>query len=146
MEKELKSLGRKELIDIIYQLKKNEQALREENDDLRRRLENRRIKIADAGSLATAALALSDVFSSAQRAADAYLNEIKMRLADAETEEIRIIAEANAEAERIIEMANERRREIFDDGNSAYRLVKVYEAEKTVQTDVCEEEQDEIDG
>lgn len=83
-EKELRKLRRSELVDIIYQLKKNEQKLQEENAELKRLLEDRRIKLENIGSLAEAALALSDVFKAADEAAALYLEELRRRTALAE--------------------------------------------------------------
>ena len=76
VSKELKRLSRRELVDIIYQLKKNEQQLREEVDSLQEALQDKRIRLSTAGSIADAALSISNVFSSAQTAADLYLQEI----------------------------------------------------------------------
>ena len=49
MSKEMKSLNRSELIEIIYQLKKSEQELQKENADLRRMLDSKRITLSKAG-------------------------------------------------------------------------------------------------
>jgi len=78
-EKELRHLKRSELIEIIYQLKKNEEKLLAENSELKRQLEEREIKIQNLGTLSEAALALSDIFSAADKAAEIYINEIKRR-------------------------------------------------------------------
>ena len=79
MQKELKHLNRKELIDIIYQLKKSNQELQEENEILKNQLESRRVSLSDVGSIADAAIVIADVFNAAQAAADIYLTEIKLR-------------------------------------------------------------------
>lgn len=82
-EKNLKSMNRAELIEEI-------QALMRENDELGERVERlqaqlkeskaraagREIAIANAGSIAEAALALNGVFEQAQAAADEYLRNI----------------------------------------------------------------------
>jgi cell division septum initiation protein DivIVA len=64
-------------VDIIYQLKKNEQQLREEVDSLQEALQDKQIRISTAGSIAEAALSINNVFSSAQSAADLYLQQIR---------------------------------------------------------------------
>lgn len=71
-EKDIKKLGRSELIEIIYQLKKSEQELQTQVETLQSQLLDRKLKVEKAGSIAEAALLLSDVFSSAQAAADTY--------------------------------------------------------------------------
>ena len=80
-EKELRKYKRSELIEIIYQLKKNEQKLQEENAELKRRLEDREIKVENVGSLAEAALALSDIFKAADESVALYVEEINRRRA-----------------------------------------------------------------
>lgn len=56
VSKELKKLSRRELVDIIYQLKKNEQLLQDEIASLREALQDRRIHLSTAGSIAEAAI------------------------------------------------------------------------------------------
>lgn len=73
---ELRKLSRADLIEIIYQYQKREQELLRENAALHQQLENRRIQIKKAGSIAEAALALNGVFEAAQAAADQYLENI----------------------------------------------------------------------
>lgn len=106
VNKDLKKLNRTELIEIIYQLKKSEQELQEQINELQAELQDRRLKINQAGSIAEAALALSDIFNSAQEAADTYLNEIKRRNATLEAKCAIIIKEAQKKADAIIQEAN----------------------------------------
>ena len=74
--KELKKMSRRELMDIIYQMKKNEQQLQEEIDSLQQALQDKRIRLSVAGSVAEAAASITNVFSAAQMTADLYLQEI----------------------------------------------------------------------
>ena len=76
VNKELRKLNRRELVDIIYQLKKNEQEMQERIAALEEVLQEKRIRIAAAGSIAEAAVDLTNVFSVAQTTADLYLQEI----------------------------------------------------------------------
>ena len=66
ISKELKRLNRRELVDIIYQLKKNEQENREKTEALEAELQDRRIRISEAGSVAEAAAEITQIFSAAQ--------------------------------------------------------------------------------
>lgn len=68
-----------DLIDIIYQYQRREQHLEAENAKLRRLLNERDIKIQNAGSIAEAALSLNQVFETAQAAADQYLEVLRLR-------------------------------------------------------------------
>lgn len=76
-EKDLRRLSRKDLIDIIYELRKQEHVLREELEQARRELDQRDILLAESGSIAEAALKLNHVFEAAQAAADQYLQSVK---------------------------------------------------------------------
>lgn len=67
--KELKKLNREELLELLL-----EQTQR--NDELERQLNEKKIAIENAGSIAEASLALSKVFEAAQEAADTYLANI----------------------------------------------------------------------
>ena len=101
VSKELKKLSRRELIEVIYQMKKNEQQLQEKITALEAALEEKRLRISKAGSVAEAAVSVSNVFSAAQEAADLYLHEIACMKADAQQECERIIAQARKTASAI---------------------------------------------
>lgn len=112
-DKELRRMSRPELIEIIYALKSNEEALQKKNTNLEEQLNDRTIQISEAGSIAEAALQLNDIFSTAQAAADDYLASIKVANVSMEeeqkaaTEEAeRVVAEAQAQAEQIVTDAN----------------------------------------
>ena len=83
VSKELKKLSRRELIDIIYQLKKNEQQTQEQLAALEEALQDKRIRLSVAGSIAEAATDITQVFATAQRTADLYLHEIAAMKEDA---------------------------------------------------------------
>ena len=76
-DRELRRLSRKELIEIIYELKKSELALKERNEALEKQLSDRSIQMQNVGSIAEAALALSGIFEAAQDAADRYLGAVR---------------------------------------------------------------------
>lgn len=123
-DKELRKLSRAELIDIIYELQKQNSAAEAENARLRAELDDRTLRLANAGSIAEAALELNGVFTAAQAAADNYLNSL--RSANAETEKKiltakrsseKIIADAEARAQQIIDGANRQAQQKWDEVN-----------------------------
>ena len=114
VSKELKKLSRRELVDIIYQLKKNEQLLQDEIASLREALQDRRIHLSTAGSIAEAAISITNVFSSAQAAADIYLQEVSCMKQDAEIECTKMINEAKQRTAEII-AEGEKQRAILSD-------------------------------
>jgi FtsZ-binding cell division protein ZapB len=104
-DKEFKRLNRAQLIEIIYRLQLQVDELTEQKQALESALEDRRLRIHNAGNIAEAALELNNCFLSAQNAAEQYLNEIKAIYAEVEEERQRLLAEARAEAAEIIENA-----------------------------------------
>lgn len=102
ISKELKKLSRRELVDIIYQLKKNEQDMQEKIEELEEALQDKRIRISAAGSIAEAAVDVTNVISAAQQTADLYLQEIALMKEETEKECERIIGEASSQAEKIV--------------------------------------------
>ncbi len=76
-EKELRRMSRTELIEIIYALQQENDALREQADALQAKLDDKSIRLEQAGSIAEASLALNRVFEDAQAAADQYLASVR---------------------------------------------------------------------
>ena len=113
ISKELKRLSRRELVDIIYQLKKNEQEMQEEIESLKTELQDKRIRISTAGSIADAAMSVTNVFSTAQMTADIYLREISCMRED-----------TDRECAKKIEEAEKRVRDILADGEKKFDILK----------------------
>lgn len=130
IHKELKKMGRRELVDIIYQLKKNEQKLQEELALMQEALQEKRIRFSEVGSIAEAATSITDLFSTAQKTADMYLLEISCM--KRETEE--------ACAAKIEETDKALAKRISDGENQLAQLRKNYELEyerfRQLQTEV----------
>ena len=104
-DKEFKRLSRSQLIEIIYQFQIKEEELTKENQTLKAALDDKRLRISQAGNIAEAALQVNNVMQSAQNAAQQYLDEI--RALQAETEEAcqTIREKAAEEAAALIEQA-----------------------------------------
>ncbi len=94
-------MNRTELIEIIYALQQNEKSLRAENEALTRRLEDRNIRIEQAGSIAEAALSLNHIFEDAQNAAEQYRFSLQSAYGQADE----IVEQARSEAEQILTQA-----------------------------------------
>ena len=86
-DKQLKKLRRVELLEMLLEQTKENDRLREENAQLRSRLESRDIAVQEAGSIAEAALRLNGIFEAAQLAADQYLHNVKRQTQEASHEE-----------------------------------------------------------
>ena len=105
-DKEFKRLSRAQLIDVIYQFQLQVDKLTEQNQELERKLADKRLRLSNAGSIAEAALDINDCFQNAQKAAEQYLDEIKMLREETEEERQRILAQARVEAVAIMASAN----------------------------------------
>lgn len=77
-DKELKRLSRSELLQLlISQIELNEK-LNAQIVQLQARLDDRRILLSNAGSIAEASLQLNQVFEAAQAAAQQYLDNVRL--------------------------------------------------------------------
>lgn len=101
--KELRRLSRRELVDVIYQLKKNEQEMQEKIQQMEQALEDKRIRLSVAGSIAEATASVTNVFAAAQNTADLYLHEISCMKAETQLQCTQILEEAKQQAEKILE-------------------------------------------
>lgn len=104
-DKEFKRLSRSQLIEIIYQFQIKVEELTQENQTLSAALEDKRLRIAKAGSIAEAVLEMNQVMQAAQNAAQQYLDEIQAVRAEMDCERENIRAKANEEAEAVIQKA-----------------------------------------
>lgn len=80
-EKQLRRLRRMDLMELLLSQAQEIESLQERVVELEDKLKRREIIVAEAGSIAEAALKLNKVFESAQAAADQYLENVA-RLAD----------------------------------------------------------------
>ena len=76
-KKELKRMSRMELLELLLDIDRENERLRSENAELTAKLQDKQIKLEQAGSIAEAAFALNQVFEAAQAAADQYLSSIR---------------------------------------------------------------------
>ena len=80
-DRQLRKLRREELLQMLLEMEQENEQLAQENRRLKEQLAEREVRIAEAGSLAEAALRLSGVFEAAQEAADLYVENVR-RMAD----------------------------------------------------------------
>lgn len=72
-DRELRKLRRQDLLQLLLETEKENQRLRNDLKQAQEQLENKKIVVSEAGSLAEAAMGLSGVFEDAQCAADLYV-------------------------------------------------------------------------
>lgn len=122
-DKELRRLGRPELIEIIYQLEKSQEENRQEIARLQARLQDRTLRLSEAGSIAQAALQVNGVMEAAQAAADQYVQaaeadrqqaRAERLVADAQTQADAILSDAQAQARTVTDQAEQHARDHWD--------------------------------
>lgn len=94
--KELRKLSRRDLLEMLLSLSKENEQLREQLQEARTQLESRKIEIENAGSLAEAALRLNGVFEAAQAACAQYEENLRLRVQEQEAQ----LAQKSASAEQ----------------------------------------------
>ena len=76
-ERDLHKLNRAELLELLLEQSKEIERLRSELETATKQLEDKKIAISESGSIAEAALKLTNIFAEAQKAADLYLANVK---------------------------------------------------------------------
>ena len=107
-EKELKRLSRADLLELLLIQTRENERLQEELAEANRRLEDRRLRVSKAGSIAKAALEVNGVMEAAEAAAKQYLETIiaiqeqtKVKSEEMLREAEMTLKAAKAEAEQI---------------------------------------------
>ena len=96
-DKELKRLSRAELLELLLLQTREVERLRAELDTAQRQLEDRRLRMTRAGTLAQAMVDINGVMEAAQKAADQYLENIAAMEAETRSRYEQILAAAHAE-------------------------------------------------
>ena len=123
--KKLKQLSRSDLLEMLLNLSKENEQLRQELNQVTSKLKDRTITAEKCGSLAEAAMNLNGVFQAAQAACDQYrwnvkkqtdemLLQAKAKLAGADKRSKEILAGANAQADKIIAQAQMQAKQILE--------------------------------
>lgn len=84
-DKELRRLSRAELLEMLLAQTEENERLRERLDEAEAALNDRRIEIERAGSLAEASLRLNKVFTAADEAARQYLENVQCMAREGQT-------------------------------------------------------------
>lgn len=96
-DKELKKMSRKDLLELLVSVSRERDCLRAELKKTKAELDDKKILIGNAGSIAEAALRLNGVFEAAEAAARQYLDNVKRY--DAESGEVRETSEKTLDGE-----------------------------------------------
>lgn len=110
---ELRRMGRRELQDALMEREEELERLRGKLVEAEKKLAEREIRIDRAGSIAEAALAVSGIFESAEKAASQYLENIErlssrqedvcaQREKESREEADRVLSDARTRADRLL--------------------------------------------
>ncbi|MBR3753005.1 MAG: hypothetical protein IKK50_07745 [Ruminiclostridium sp.] len=124
-DEELRKLKRGDLLELLVEQGRELDDLQLRLHTAEKALEDRRIQLDEAGSIAQAALQLNGVFEAAQTAADQYLESVRQQSRDVEAlcarmeveareKADRIVAEAEAKSAAMVAQAEQETREFWD--------------------------------
>lgn len=106
--KDLRKLNRAELLELLVEQGKEIEQLRTELEAAKQSLAEKEIMLNEAGNIAEAALKINDVFGAAQKAADQYLDSVKVYTTQAEEIFKKREAEVNAKNEAMLAETTEK--------------------------------------
>ena len=99
-EKNIRHMSKTELLELLRSQEEELLDLHAENENLGEQLKDRKLEIANAGSIADASLSVNKIFEAAQLAADQYLMNVRLR--------------ADEDAEKILRMKADMERQLED--------------------------------
>lgn len=108
-EKELKKLNRAELLEMLIAQSKKLSRIEEELAEAKNELKRREIAVSSSGTLAEAALKLNGIFEDADKAAEQYLESLRVQQEEADA----LIADAQKKADGIISAAEQQKQTIL---------------------------------
>ena len=100
--RELKKMKRVDLLDIMVRQSKENESLKNQLAEALEELNERKIQISEAGSIAEAALQLNGVFEAVEKSGAQYLENIARLSAEKESINARIIEESEKKAAELI--------------------------------------------
>lgn len=114
-DRQLRKLNRMDLLKLLLEEKKENEALREQMQQMQLQLENKQLNIDQSGSLAEAALKLGGIFEAAETACQYYTENI--RNLSGRQEEIcrKMEQETREKCDRMLEHARQMSRTYWDE-------------------------------
>ncbi len=114
-DKELKRLSRADLMELLLRQGRENQQLRQELEQAREELADRRIRLEEAGSIAQASLAIHGVMEAAQAAADDYVQAVEALHREQQEKCQRMEAETQEKCDQMLTQARENAQEYWED-------------------------------
>lgn len=106
-EKDMKKLSRGDLLELLLTQGKENDDLRARLEEAERKLQDRRIRIEEAGSLAEAMVSVNGIIEAAQKTADEYQEAIRLRMDESHTRAEALLQAAEEKAAALTREAEE---------------------------------------
>ena len=121
-ERELKRMSRTEILELLLsqtnRIEELEEKLKEATakaQEATEQIQDRQIKIDQAGSIAEASLQLSGIFQDAQVAANLYLENIKKMEKDTKNQSDKLLADTRKQCDEMVAKAKQDAQSYWDD-------------------------------
>ena len=134
-DKELRRLSRSDLLELLISQTEENQALKTRVAQLEDQLNDRRIAVAEAGSIAEASLKLNGVFAAAEEAARQYLENIQRIQQEQEASSQSLREKAGQEAEAIRKEAEAYSQKLRGEADAYWKQIEERAAEQRKDQD-----------
>ena len=134
-DKELRRLSRSDLLELLISQTEENQALKTRVAQLEDQLNDRRIAVAEAGSIAEASLKLNGVFAAAEEAARQYLENIQRIQQEQEASSQSLREKAEQEAEAIRQEAEAYSQKLRGEADAYWKQIEERAAEQRKDQD-----------
>lgn len=114
MDNELRKMSRAELLELLLVQSKEIDRLNAQLEQLQDQMTQRKIGLAHAGNIAEASLQLSGIFEAAQAAADQYLENIKVPVAETEERCCRMLEQTQQQCDDLLRNTRMNARRIWE--------------------------------
>lgn len=140
-DQELRKLRRTDLLELLLAQEKENEELRRQIQQLQDRLEERELKIINAGSIAEASMQLNGVFEAAQAAADQYLASVRKLNEEKKNYFSKMEEEARLRAEQTLRETEERCRRLEEESRArSEQLLKETEQKRIAMLEETKED------
>lgn len=121
-ERELKRMSRTEILELLLsqtnRIEELEEKLKEATakaQEATEQMQDRQLKIEQAGSIAEASLQLSGIFNDAQAAADQYLENVRKIEEDTKQQSDKLLADTRVQCDEMVAKAKQDSQAYWDD-------------------------------
>ena len=124
-DRDLRKMNRRELIELLIASENENNQIKEQLGQQTVQLQNKKLQIENAGSMAEAAMALNGVFESVDKAAAQYLENIRLCSEQQKTTYDRIVSEATQKANEILDNAEKEKQKMINEADVYWQNLSV---------------------